>query len=101
MQTFFAMDINGELILKVWEKASPIPGQDPSVFRLDSTGAWIKLKHYNDIDSIYGWTIHSLSGNDYSLRNLGNLIPVHLHSNNVQLAGLHTNKPTILSDPFL
>jgi hypothetical protein len=95
------MDINGELILKVWEKASPIPGQDPNVFRIDSSGAWIKLKHFNDTDSIYGWTIHCLNGNDYSMRNVMHLIPVHLHDNNVQLAGLQSAKPTILSDPFL
>jgi hypothetical protein len=95
------MDINGELILKVWDKATPIPGQDPAVFRLDSSGAWIKLKHYNDVDSIYGWTINSLRGNDFSLNNIQNLIPVHLHSNNIQLAGLQPQKSNILSEPFL
>lgn len=95
------MDINGELILKVWDKAAPIPGQDPSVFRLDSSGVWIKLKHFNDADSIYGWTIQSLNENDFSIRNVHNLIPVHLQSNNIQLVGLHNNKPSILSDPLL
>ncbi len=95
------MDINGELILKVWGKASPIPGQNPDIFRLDSTGAWIKLKHFNDVDSIYGWTIHCLSGDDFSLRNLQDLITVHLQNSNIQMPGVLTNRPQILSDPFL
>ncbi len=95
------MDVNGELILKVWEKASPIIGQDSSVFRLDSSGAWIKLKHYNDVDSIYGWTIHSLGNDDYSLKNIQNLFPIHINNNNIQPLGFMGPKSNIFSDPLL
>lgn len=75
------MDINGELIRRVWSKASVIAGQDPENFRMDVSGTWIRLKDFNDEDSIYGWTIYAIDGKEHKLSNLPHLIPIHTFNN--------------------
>ncbi len=84
------MEINGQLIREVWQKANPITGQDEEVFRLDIQGNWIRKKDFNNADSIYGWTIYAAHENDFS--NIQSLIPLHTHNNPIPLAG--NNHPT-------
>jgi hypothetical protein len=94
------MDINGELIRRVWEKASTIPGQDPETYRTDMSGTWIRLKDFNDEDSVYGWTIYSVSGADHNLANLMQLIPLHTF-NNASISGILPGTSTrILEEPL-
>ena len=40
-----------------WAKANPIAGQDPSVFRLDDFGRWMRFSDYGDRTSHFGWEI--------------------------------------------
>ena len=41
----------------VWSKAVEVPGYDPSIFRKDSCGAWIKFSDYGNANSGHGWEI--------------------------------------------
>ena len=42
--------------LAAWEKASPVPGFDRSIFRKDRFGSWIKW-HEHGKCTVYGWEI--------------------------------------------
>ena len=95
------MDINGELIRRVWEKASAIPGQDPEVYRIDMSGVWIRLKDYNDEDSVYGWTIYAVDGVDRTLQNLPQLVPLHTFNNHSISGTLSGSGAEMLQDPLL
>ena len=95
------MEINGELIRRVWEKASEIRGQNPEVYRMDVNGKWIKMKEFNNGDSEYGWTIYSVDGSDITIINLHELIPVHTYGNSVPLVGLMTSGNSIFQTPLL
>jgi len=93
------MEINGSLIRQVWVKASPIHGQNPDIFRMDINGVWIRMKDYNNIDSLYGWTIYSLMEKESNKTN--NLIPVHTHNNSIPLAGIDISIEKILGERFI
>jgi hypothetical protein len=95
------MEINGELIRRVWDKASFIRGQNPEVFRLDVNGKWIKMKEFNNVDSEYGWTIYSVDGSDISMMNLQQLIPIHTYENSVALVGVMNSASNIFQNPLL
>ncbi len=95
------MDINGDLIRRVWEKAHPIPGQDSDTFRTDVSGKWIRLKEFNNEDSIYGWTIYALDGEEHKLLNIAKLIPVHTFNNSNVSDALAGGNATFLSEPIL
>lgn len=41
----------------VWAKARAMPGNDPSVIRMDACGAWIKWAEYGNTNSQWGWEI--------------------------------------------
>jgi hypothetical protein len=94
------MDINGELIRRVWEKASHIPGQDSSMYRMDVSGVWIRLKDFNDEDSVYGWTIHAVEGIEHNLQNLDQLVPLHTF-NNHGISPLLAASHKLLQEPLL
>ncbi len=96
-----AMEVNGQLIRKVWEKASPILGQDSELFRIDMQGRWIRKKDFNSIDSIYGWTIYPVNSpaNDFS--DLGKLIPIHTHENQVPLAGIQSPTDMVFKEKYI
>ena len=95
------MEINGELIRRVWEKASVIRGQNPEVYRLDVNGKWIKMKEFNNSDSEYGWTIYSVDGSDIGMSNLHELIPIHTYGNSVPLVGFMNSGANIFQNPLL
>jgi len=95
------VEINGELIRRVWEKASVIRGQNPEVYRMDVNGKWIKMKEFNNPDSEYGWTIYSVDGSDISMSNLIELIPIHTYENSVPLVGFINGGSSIFQNPLL
>ena len=95
------MDVNGELIRRVWEKASVIPGQDSDVYRIDMSGVWIRLKDYNDEESVYGWTIYAVDGVDLALTNLARLVPLHTFNNHTINGTLSGSGAEMLQEPLL
>ena len=95
------MDINGELIRLVWDKAAAIPGQDSDIYRLDMSGTWIRLKDFNNEDSVYGWTIHAVDGVEHNLTNISQLIPLHTFNNESINGTLPGTAAKILEEPML
>ena len=61
-------------ILAVWKKGTVVPNYDPSLYRKDKCGAWMRFKEYGDRNSIYGWEIDHITpvskGGSNSLYNL-------------------------------
>ena len=51
------MEINDELIQRIWEKGIVKEGFDPNVARQDACGAWILRNQFANTDSLYGWEI--------------------------------------------
>ena len=47
-------------IIAVWEKAFPQANNNPSVFRKDYAGAWIRFEDFGNRNSDYGWEIDHL-----------------------------------------
>ena len=44
---------------------------------MDIYGVWMKMKDYNNVDSVHGWTIYQVKPNgEKVLKNLDNLVPV-------------------------
>ncbi len=54
------MPISEDLIQRVWEKERAVFDRDPTTWRKDECGAWIRREHYGRTDSEYGWIIDSL-----------------------------------------
>jgi len=73
---------DSNLIEAVWKKGVIVPGNDPSIFRKDSCGAWIKRSDYGDVNSIYGWEIdHIRPRIKGGVTSLGNLQPLQWENN--------------------
>ncbi len=73
---------SSETILAVWRKATPVPGLDPSVIRVDACGAKIRLLAYGSTSDPQGWEIDHLQpvaagGSDW----LFNLQPLQWQNN--------------------
>ena len=51
------MAFSEETIQQVWEKATPVAGNDPAVWRQDQCKAWIGRRFYGNRNSEYGWEI--------------------------------------------
>jgi hypothetical protein len=63
------------LIEAVWQHGRVMPEADPSLWRQDSCGAWMRRDHFERKDSAFGWKVEKISsGDSESLRpfNLGN-----------------------------
>ncbi|MCL4538791.1 MAG: HNH endonuclease [Bacteroidetes bacterium] len=45
------------IIDAVWEKAWPVTGYDPNLWRRDKCGALIRKFYFGDIESQFGWEI--------------------------------------------
>lgn len=71
-------------IQKVWEKARPVSGVDPDVYRKDHCGAWIKRNDYgkNDSSLSTSWEIdHIKPKNKGGGDELNNLQPLQWENN--------------------
>jgi hypothetical protein len=73
------LSFSEEKVQKVWEKAEPVAGNDPNVWRKDQCGAWIGRKLYGSRESEYGWEVDHISpkGGD----DLSNLRPLQWKNN--------------------
>jgi 5-methylcytosine-specific restriction endonuclease McrA len=66
---------------RVWEKAKPIPGKDPSLYRKDASGNRIYKPSYGK-DSRMGWEVdHKHPVSDGGSDSLRNLQPLQTHVN--------------------
>ena len=57
------MAFSEETIQQVWEKATPVAGNDPAVWRQDQCKAWIGRRFYGNRNSEYGWEIEGQRNN--------------------------------------
>jgi hypothetical protein len=51
------MELTKELFQQIWEKATPMEGITPSLWRKDACGAIIAVDAYDDEDSCFGWRV--------------------------------------------
>ena len=83
------MQFNKDLFDVIWEKAKPIPGLDPYLFRKDEWGTTIRKVDFNNETSVYGWCIHYIIPPwEGGPREPVNLQPVNLH-NEIQFLNNH------------
>ena len=54
------MAFSEEMIQQVWERARVSADREPTVWREDQCGAWIRREHYGRADSEFGWKIESV-----------------------------------------
>ena len=65
------MEFNDETVQGVWEKARATNDKDPTDWRKDECGAWIKHSHYDNQVSEFGWKIENVTpGEHHALENL-------------------------------
>ncbi len=55
------MDLSEETVQQVWDRARARPNRDPTTWRQDECGAWIKRSHYLNDRSDYGWHIENVT----------------------------------------
>ncbi len=69
------MALSEAVVQQLWEKARAVSGIDPTVWRKDECGAWIRREHYGHADSDFGWTARNVSAGGPAT--LDNLRPFH------------------------
>lgn len=57
-----------EIVDRVWQTATVIPGNDPAIWRKDEHGAWMNRLAYRDRRSEFGWEI---ADSGFTLRSFG------------------------------
>jgi hypothetical protein len=55
------MSWKSELVESVWQHARVMPEVDPSVWRQDACGAWIRRDQFGHEHSEFGWKIENVS----------------------------------------
>ena len=70
------MAYSEDLIQQVWEKARVMPDHDPTEWRQDECGAWLRRQAYRHEKSEHGWTIVNTSPGGPDV--VENLRPLHL-----------------------
>ena len=55
------MDFDDKTVQGVWEKARATQDQDPTDWRKDECGAWIKRSQYGNQLSEFGWKIENIT----------------------------------------
>ncbi|HEY0918260.1 hypothetical protein [Devosia sp.] len=65
------MAFSEKLVQEAWERARASADQDPSVWRLDECGAWMRREHYGRENSEFGWKVEITSaGGPETIENL-------------------------------
>src|SRR5262245_43688652 len=65
----------------VWNKATPVDGYDPDLYRKDRCGAWIALRQYSMTTEL-GWEVDHIYPRAYGgSDDLDNLQPLHWTNN--------------------
>lgn len=73
---------NPLVVQAVWQKGQIVPGDDPSVWRKDVCGAWIRRDSHGDTSSQYGWEVdHVLPVARGGGDELSNLQPLQWNNN--------------------
>ena len=86
--------ISSDRVQKVWEKAEFVPGYDPSKWRKDFAGAWIRRDLYGTTQN-YGWEVdHLVSRANCGSNDIENLVPLHWRNNRAK----GTNAPTFVTE---
>ena len=69
------MKYGKEIVEQVWENARAMPDKDPTEWRKDECGAWIKHEYYGSVTSEFGWKIERVSPGEVD--DLANLRAFH------------------------
>jgi hypothetical protein len=72
------MDWKEEVVESVWQHARAMSEADPSVWRQDMCGAWIRRDQFGHAGSAFGWKIENVTSGGPSIPQ--NLRPLHVRN---------------------